>query len=99
MSKFKLHPTFEATTNDKIPPGSVQIHLYNPKNVLMPRGPRQKESIYEYILERLQSGYESWTDPKYGDNPDREVLVQTLYNNLINEAMNAWEDFLKGVKI
>lgn len=93
MKKIQL------TTNNKIPPGSVQIHLYDSKNVLMPRGPRQKESIHNYLLEKLQSSYESWTDPKYGDNPDKEKLIQSLYNNLINEAMNAWEDFLKGSKI
>jgi len=89
----------EVKTDTKIPPGAVEVHLYNSKNVLMPRGSRQKESIHNYLLEKLQDGYESWTDPKYGDNPDRKKLLQTLYNNLINEAMNAWEDFLKGAKI
>jgi hypothetical protein len=89
----------EITSNTKIPPGAVQIHLYDSKNVLMPRGSRQKESIHNYLLEKLQISYESWTDPKYVDNPDKKKLIQSLYNNLINEAMNAWEDFLKGAKI
>ena len=81
---------------DQIPSDAVQLHLYNPKNVLMPRGSRKKESIHQYLLEKLQGGYESWTDPKYGDNPDRAEVIETLYKNLINETMNAWEDFLKG---
>ena len=83
-------------TLSKIPPGAVEVHLYLPENVLMPRGSRQKESIHNYLLEKLKSSWESWTDPKYGDNPNPDELMTTLYNNLINETMNAWEDFLKG---
>ena len=81
---------------DEIPAGAVELHLYDSENVLMPRGSRKKESIHNYLLEKLRDGYESWTDPKYGDNPDRGILINVLYNNLINETMNAWEDFLKG---
>jgi hypothetical protein len=78
--------------------GAVQHHLYHWKNVLMPRGSRKKESIYENLLPRLNNVYESFTDPKYGDNPDPQELIESIYNNMINETMNAWEDFLKGVK-
>jgi hypothetical protein len=36
----------EVIKEKDIPKGSVQLHLYDWKNVLMPRGSRQKESIY-----------------------------------------------------
>jgi len=71
------------------------VHLYDSKNVLMPRGSMQKESIGVYLLEHLKSSYESWTDPEYGDNPTEPELNTILYKNLMGEAQKAWEDFAK----
>ena len=47
-----------------------QVHLYEFSNVLRPRGPMIKESIGLHIAEQLINYYQSWTDPKYCDNPD-----------------------------
>jgi hypothetical protein len=57
---------------------AIRVHLYNYKNVLRPRGSMKKESLGDYILERLLSYYEDWTDKKYGDNPKETSLLQFL---------------------
>lgn len=80
---------------EKIPEESVQVHLYNVDWVLKPRGPMQKESLSLYIYEKLKEIYESWTDPKHGDNPDPKILIEILKKNLIEETTIAWDDFVK----
>lgn len=82
---------------DEIPEGAIQIHLYNYKDVLRPRGHMKKESIGIYILERLKTYYESWTDEKYGDNPPRENLMNQLRSNLDDEMAGAWREFLEWI--
>jgi hypothetical protein len=84
---------------DEIPPGAVQIHLYNWRNVLMPRGPMKKESLHEYILEKLLSYFESWVDPKYGDNPDVLDLANQLHANMLTQADSAWNSFIHHPKV
>lgn len=84
---------------EDIPEDAFQLHLYDWKNVLMPRGSRQKESIYEIIFPRLVESFLSFTDPKYGDNPKIEDLLKTMSRNLLGEALNAWEDFLNDPKV
>ena len=76
---------------------AVQVHLYNVKDVLRPRGHMKKESIAEYILDRLLAYYESWTDEKYGDNPDKATVLQFLQQNLKEECDGAWKEFLKRI--
>jgi len=78
----------------ELPKGAIQIHLYNWENVLMPRGSGQKESIYEHIFFKLVNTFENWIDPKYGDNPNQSKLLNKMYDNLLNETLLAWEDFL-----
>jgi len=74
-----------------------RIHLYDAKNVLMPRGSMRKESIGPYLLERLKSSYESWTDPQFGDNPKPNDLLELLHKNLMGEVEQAWIKFLLDV--
>ena len=77
-----------------IPEDAVQMHLYDWKNVMMPRGSRQKESVYEGIFPRLVDVFESFTNPKYGDNPNPCELLRVMELNLSNEMQNAWSDFI-----
>jgi hypothetical protein len=86
-------------SEDEIPKGAVRVHLYDWHNVMMPRGSRKKESIYVYLLEHLLSSFEDWTEPIYGDNPDVIDLTNQMYNNMLNETTNAWEDFLNNEKV
>jgi len=75
---------------------AFRIHMYDPKNVLMPRGSMKKESIAIYILEHLKNEYETWTDKKYGDNPPLPDLIKYLYTNLMGEVKQAWLEFIKS---
>ena len=77
---------------------SKQLHLYSFRNILRPRGGlAQKESLSLYILEKLRSCYESWTDPKYADSkPEEEVLLQ-LKENLEQEVNIAYTLFLREI--
>ncbi len=80
---------------DLIAKGKASIvHLYGHENVLHPRGPMEKESVGAYLLERLKGCYDSWTDPEYGDNPPVEELLDTLKDNLLNEALKAFDELL-----
>lgn len=80
-----------------IPKDAVQIHLYEVRNVLRPRGHMEKESIGVYILDRLMDGYESWTDPKYGDNPDASELLKLLQKNMWEEVDGAFREFIRKI--
>jgi hypothetical protein len=57
----------------------------------------EKESIGVYILERLLAAYESWTDPKYGDNPDEAFLLKLLQQNMKEEVDGAWREFIRQI--
>lgn len=81
----------------KPPRGSKQLHLYNSCHVLRPRGHMEKESIGVYILERLLNTYESWTNPKYGDNPDEALLLKLLQRNMKDEVDGAFREFIKQI--
>ncbi len=81
----------------ELPEGAVRVHFYNPKNVLMPRGSMEKESIGPYIQERLKSSFEDWTNPKYGDNPLVSDLITFMYTNLMGEVEQAWIAFIKDI--
>ena len=71
-----------------------KIHLYKVEDVLRPRGSMKKESLGELVYDRLMSSYESWTDSKYGDNPDEEKLLKQLKQNLTGEIESAWNQFI-----
>jgi len=81
----------------ELPEGAVYVHMYDYKNVLRPRGHMQKESIAEYILDRLLAYHESWTDSKYGDNPEVTELLSLLQKNLKEEVDGAWREFIKRI--
>lgn len=76
---------------------AVQVHLYDSSNVLRARGHMGKESVGMYLLERLSACYESWTDEKYKDNPDKTDLIKLLQNNLQEEVHGAFREFLKRI--
>lgn len=80
-----------------LPEGSVQMHLYEFTNVLRPRGHMEKESVGVYILDKLLGSYESWTDPKYGDNPDEITLLKLLKENLQEEVDGAFREFIRRI--
>ncbi len=85
--KRKLRKMSEEEINKMISSGAaVQIHLYDSSDVLRPRGHMEKESVGLDLLERLRACYESWTDKKYGDNPDKSTLIKLLQDNLNEEA-------------
>ena len=81
----------------KLPKGAVRIHLYDSSNVLRPRGHMKKESLGEYLLERLHSVHESWTNPEYGDNPSETDLLKLLQQNMKEEVDGAWKKFIKQI--
>ena len=88
----------KVVVSKKIPKDAVRVHLYDSKNVLMPRGSMQKESIGLYILERLQSSFQDWTEPAFGDNPPRDELLIQMHNNLARETEKAWSSFVESIK-
>ena len=77
----------------------IKVHLYDVKNVLRPRGHMEKESIAEYIIDKLSGSFESWTDKECGDNPEVDELLHLLKKNLKEEVDGAWEEFLKRIKL
>jgi len=90
--KIKKDGTVESL--EKIPEGAVQVHMYNPKGMLKPRGSMIKESIGLKICEELISYYESWTNSKYGDNPTQAEVLEILKKNLDDEVAASWKTFL-----
>ena len=87
-----------ADVNKLIETGAaVQVHLYDSSDVLRPRGHMEKESIGLDLLDRLVAYYESWTDKKYGDNPDRSMLIKMLHDNLHEEMQGAYREFIKRI--
>lgn len=82
---------------DKIPEGSVRVHLHNYRNVLRPRGTMEKESLGLSIYEALMSAFEHWTDRVYGDNPERAELIKQLKANMHEEVQAAWSHFVADI--
>jgi len=85
------------TKIDKLPEGAVRLHLYNFQNILRPRGPLRKESLSNYIYERLQSDFEDWTDKEHGDSRNVKEVINQLRQNLMEETTYAFEKFLDGL--
>jgi hypothetical protein len=75
----------------------VQVHLYNVKDVLRPRGSMEKESLGEYLTEKYEYLYETWTDPKFGDSVSKEEILVRLYQNAIEEVNVSFGLFLKSI--
>lgn len=90
MSK-KLHIL---KPGESLPEGAVQVHLYPVEDVLRPRGDfLAKEGLGSTILERLESEWEHWTDPKYGDNPNQERLRDLITENVLMAVTAALVEF------
>jgi len=85
------------TKVDQLPPDAKKVHLIPYQSSLKPRGTMAKNSLGLYILMKLVSAYESWTDPSYSDNPEETVLVKTLVDNVKNEADAAIRTFLETI--
>ena len=49
------------------------------------------------ILDKLLGAYESWTDPKYGDNPDEATLLKLLQQNMKEEVDGAFREFIRRI--
>jgi hypothetical protein len=78
-----------------LPEGAVELHLYNIKNILRPRGGvMKKESLSAYLFYRLDYLIQTWSDPKYGDSIDKQELSELLWKNLHEEINTAWETIL-----
>jgi len=70
------------------------VHAFSsPNDVLKPRGSMQKNSIGEYMFQKLVDSWESWTDPKYSDNPPVDMLMEILCTNFRGECTAALEKF------
>lgn len=95
MENLKTH---KREIKMKIPKNAVKVHLYNIENVLRPRGHMKKESVSEYIMDRLMGAFESWSDDQHGDNPEIDTLLRLLQKNLKEEVDGAWIEFLKRIK-
>jgi len=102
MHQKQVEPAFDwkkvrIVSSDELPDGAVRIHLYSHENVLRPRGPMKKESVGDYILDKLLGAWDEWTNPEYGDLPDKETLLKTLHKNLEEEVNGAWSSFRERV--
>jgi len=79
----------------ELPPGAVRVHLTRNENVLRGRGPLRKESLSLTIFEWMESAYEHWTDPKYGDNPSPNITRKRLIDNARSETELAIAEFIR----
>lgn len=94
-NKSTIENQDESTELADVIPGTIQIHLYHWHNVLRPRGSMKKESVGNYLYERLIDTFDVWTDDKYGDNPEVHELVKQLEINLkyeVNVALKAFRE-------
>jgi hypothetical protein len=81
---------------EELPPGAIQIHFGSYGNVLLGRGPLEKESLSLVLLEAMESAFEFWTDPKYGDNPEPKDLAAQVVMNAECELATAIMAFKKN---
>jgi len=81
---------------EELLPGAVQIHFGSYGNVLLGRGPLEKESLSLVIFEQMEAEFETWTDPKYGDNPKSLDLVAQIILNASSELDTAIMAFKKN---
>ena len=86
---------FKTEYLDKIPSDAVRVHLMSYESIFRPRGSMKKNSLGEYILEKLEGSYEYWTDKEYGDNPPIKDLLEIMEKNLWEEVSSAWNGFMK----
>jgi len=81
---------------EELPPGAIQIHFGSYGNILLGRGPLEKESLSLTIFERMELEFEHWTDPKYSDNPEQKDLAAQIVMNAGHELDAAVLAFKKN---
>ena len=89
MSRVNWSKVKVLKPGEKLPEGEKQLHLYDYENIFRPRGRMEKEAFSLAMFDGLKRMYEHWTDPKYNDNPNREVLLKTMIENLDDEMTDA----------
>lgn len=77
----------------EIPEDAERVHMYNARDMLRPRGTMEKESLGEYVKDRLHGAFESWTDPKYGDTIEPGLAMCVLHQNMMEEINAAFNQF------
>lgn len=60
---------------------------------LFPRGPMQKGSVGELLLERLRDLRSHWTSDAYGDSVSQEEATESLVRALREEVERVISDF------
>ena len=78
-----------------LPPGAVKVHFGTVDTALFPRGSMQKESVGEYLLDRLRDLRHQWTNKSYGDSVSREDATKALAEALcaeVQEVIMAFEE-------
>lgn len=83
------------TPVESLPPGAQRIHMGNIESTFCPRGTLEKESMSEYLLERLESLLDYWTRPEYADSLPRPEAVSALVKGLRDEVDVAIAEFLR----
>lgn len=72
-----------------------KVHTYYPSDMLRPKGTGESESVSLNLTERLNYSFEDWTDITYSDSLSDDETSRILIMNLISEAENALNSFLK----
>lgn len=58
----------------------------------------KKDSLGLYIKEKMIDSYEHFTNPEYGDNPDKKELYNQIKMNVISEIIEAIKEFEAEIK-
>ena len=75
------------------------VHLYDYKDMLRPRGSMKKESLSQYICDKLMDVFSTWNDPKFADSiTDERELIYLIQENLHEEVEIATQEFLKNLR-
>lgn len=100
MKLKKLSSADETLLLAKIKAGMIkQIHLIGHKTIFKPRGSMKKNSLGEYLFEKLNDHFDCYTDPKFEGNPELDDLLQTMYTNMLLEVTAAWSKFITSEKV
>jgi hypothetical protein len=99
MTKIKVVTKEEIDEMIKNGEKIEQIHLTSLESIFKPRGSMQKNSVGEYMYQKLIDTFEYWTDPKYADNPPVTELMDTICKNYREECTAALEKFLEAENV
>jgi len=79
-----------------MPPTARRVHLGSPGSTLAPRGAMKKNSLSEYIYQKLVAAHEHWTSPDYSDSVDDATMIGELEKQLEQEveaALRAYKEW------